>query len=73
MLSSLLGSISHSHLMNADYFVSKVQEINLKYKVLVSFDVDSHFTNVPVEETLSFLRIHLQTNPLNLPFSIYIF
>ena len=73
LLSPLLGSISHSHLINSDDFVSKVRGINLKDKILVSFDVDSLFTNVPVEETLSFLRNHLQTNPLNLPFSIDIF
>ena len=73
MLSPLLGSISHSHLINSDDFVSKVRGINLKDKVLVSLDVDSLFTNVPVEETLSFLRNHLQTNPLNLTFSIDIF
>ena len=63
----------HSHLINSDDFVSNVRDINFKDKVFVSFDVDSLFTNVPVEETLSFLRNHLQTNPLNLPFSIDIF
>ena len=73
LLSPLLGSISHSHLINYDEFVSKIRGITLKDKILVSFDVDPLFTNVPVEETLSFFSNHLQTNPLNVPFSIDIF
>ena len=75
LLSPLLGSISHSHLINFDDFVSKVREINLKDKVLVSFDVESLFTNVPVEETLSFLCI-ITFKPIlsiNLPLSIDIY
>ena len=35
---------------------------------MVSFNVDSLFTNVPVDETLEFLQNHLSVNNQSLPF-----
>ena len=70
LLSPLLGTISNSHLINSDDFVDKTRKVNLVGKKLVSFDVNSLFTNVPVEETLLFLQNHLQDNPIDMPFSL---
>ena len=39
---------------------------------MVSFDVDSLFTNVPVDETVEFLQNHLSVNHLDLPFSNHV-
>lgn len=43
------GKISTTHLKNSSYLLTKVQDINTSGKILVSFDVKSLFTSVPVD------------------------
>ena len=51
-LSSALGQISNTHLNNSSDLKERIEEVNMKNKVIVSFDVKALFTNVPVEGTL---------------------
>ena len=37
---------------------------------MVSFDVSSLFTNVPIEDTLDFLKNYLQSHTVDMPFNI---
>ena len=41
-------------LLNTDNFVEKIRNVHLRNKIMVSFDVRSLFTNVPIEDTLDF-------------------
>ena len=36
---------------------------------MVSFDVSSLFTNVPIEDTLDFLKNYLQSHTVDMPFN----
>ena len=47
---------------------SSSEDINLQDKTVVSFDVDSLFTRVPVNEVVDFLREKVNTFDLELPF-----
>ena len=64
-----LGKISDSHLQNSDDFVDRCRILNLTGKLL-SLDVDSLFTKVPVRETLNFLCRKLPDNSLDIPMEI---
>ena len=70
LLSPLLGRISGSHLVNSEDFIKKVKSVKLDNKIMLSFDVDSLFTNVPIDTTIAFLRRYLSNNSLELPFSV---
>ena len=59
LLSPFLGKFSHSHLLNSLDFKNRLQEFatnNSLYNLtMVSFDVTSLFTNVPLQDVLDFL------------------
>ena len=55
-LTPLLNLISGSHINNTDDFLSKVKNIDLYNKKVVSFDVVSLFTNVPVTDAINYLK-----------------
>ena len=61
MLSPLIGTISDSHIKNNVDFISKLNSNipNYEYK-LVSFDVTSLFTKVPINYLLEFLKPELE-------------
>ena len=69
-LSKALGKISNSHIENNQDFIQKVKGISTHGKKLVSFDVNSLFTKVPIEETLIFLERKLPTLDLDLPIPV---
>ena len=73
LLNPLLGNISGSHLINSEHFIDKIRNVNFNNKIMVSFDVASLFTNVPIEETLIFLDQYLECNDLDLPFTNQVF
>lgn len=58
-LSSLVGTISDSHLRNSEDFVSRISNIDLSSTILVSYDVVSLFTNVPVNVCLQWLENYI--------------
>ena len=66
-LAKALGKISNSHIENNTDFIQKVKNISTFGKKLVSFDVNSLFTKVPIEETLTFLERKLPDLNLDLP------
>ena len=72
LLKPLLGTISGSHIINSTDFVEKIRGIDLTDKVMVSFDVDSLFTNAPIDETSIFLEDFLPRSGVQLPFSVEI-
>jgi hypothetical protein len=61
--SPLVGN-TDSFVKNSEHFIKSIQDINLQSEeCLVSFDVVSIFTNVPVEELLQVIRNRLSTDP----------
>ena len=51
-LSTALNSISGCHLTNTTDMMDKIRPIRMRCKKLVSFDVKSLFTNVPIDEAV---------------------
>ena len=52
-LTSALGKISDSHLKNSTDLMRKLREVNFSEKQIVSFDVKSLFTNVPINGAIN--------------------
>ena len=48
-------------------FVDRIRNVNLTDKIMVSFDVESLFTKVPVNECIEFLRNNIDNLNLELP------
>ena len=69
ILKQLNGKISSSYLLNTDNFVEKIRNVDLRNKIMVSFDVSSLFTNVPIEDTFDFLKNYLQSHTEDMPFN----
>ena len=71
-LEPMVGKISDSHVLNAMDFKEKVKNLSITGRLL-SLDVNSLFTKVPVDETIDFIRRKLPLMDLDLPFSNEIF
>ena len=69
ILKQLNGKISSSYVLNTDNFVEKIRNVDLRNKIMVSFDISSFFTNVPIEDTLDFLKNYLQSHTVDMPFN----
>ena len=55
-LQPLIGK-SESHITNSTDFIQKIQKIRLRpTDLLVSFDVESLFTQVPIKDTLNIIK-----------------
>ena len=66
-LTPCLNKISNSHIVNTVDFINKLNNENLNNKTMVSFDVDSLFTSVPVQECIDLLSNELPHLNLDLP------
>ena len=73
ILKELNGTISDSYISNTDDFLNKVKNVDLHNKTMVSFDVNSLFTNVPLDDTREFLKYHLRNIYLDMPFNLMSF
>jgi hypothetical protein len=63
ILSPLIGNTDF-FMENSEHFIKLIQDINLQNKdYLVSSDIVSLFTNVPMEEVLQVIRNILSTDP----------
>ena len=68
LLQPLVGNISNSHITNSVEFVTKAKDISINQNCrLVSFDVRSLFTCVPVMDLLDFLNIELNKYVFSIP------
>ena len=68
LLSPLIGTISSSNIKNNVDLVHKLNTINITYDFsLISFDVTSLFTRVPVNDLLDFLRGELPKHNFSIP------
>ena len=66
LLKSLVGQSEH-HIKNSKQFIDIIKTIKLEETdILVSFDVESLFTKVPLAETLVLLRPHFDPPVINL-------
>ena len=73
ILSPLLGTISDSHIKNGLDICDKLTTININSETrLVSFDVVSLFTKVPIDDLLNFLNEHLKQCNLGHPTHVII-
>ena len=73
LLQPLVGSISKSHIVNSLDFVDKIRNRKIKdNEIMVSFDVTSLFTCVPVADVLQFLSTELCRYTFTLPNGIII-
>ena len=60
MLNPLIGTISNSHIKNNTDLVDRLNDVSVPYEFkLVSFDVTSLFTKVPLFDLLNFLSHEL--------------
>ena len=64
LLSPLVGTISTSHIRNSCDLVEKLKSVRQSNFQLISFDVNSLFTKVPVHDLLEFLREILENYDL---------
>lgn len=72
-LSGYLGTISSSYIKNSEDFVSRVKNVDLTGKKMLSFDVTSLFTNVPLDEVVRLLEVHMREKGIVLPLGNVIF
>ena len=72
-LTPCLNRISNSHIVNTVDFINKLHNVNLNNKIMISFDVDSLFTSVPVQECIDLLSNELSRLNLDLPVSNSVF
>ena len=68
LLTPLVGNISNSHIKNNSDLTLKLNENYPNYKFkLVSFNVTSLFTKVPIEDLLFYLKPELEKRMETLP------
>ena len=68
LLQPLVGTISTSHVENNLDFINKLKgKVPQKDEIMISFDVKSLFTCVPVDDVLEFLNCELSRHVLSLP------
>ena len=66
IMQPLVGNTEH-HIKNSAHFVKLLKDIKLKeHDLLVSFDVESLFTMVPINDTLKLLMNHFSSEILEL-------
>ena len=70
ILNPLIGTISDAHIKNNVDLLNKLNNVQLNSNVkLISFDVVSLFTKVPIDDMLDYLSEFLDTAEIELPFS----
>lgn len=71
-LKPLIGTISTSHIINTEHFLQKIRPYQLSNYNIVSFDVTSLFTNVPIDYTLMLLEQYIIQHNIKftIPFDI---
>jgi hypothetical protein len=70
LLSPLLGSFSNSHLKHSSDLIDRLKSFNPAGHKLISFDVESLFTNVPLDVVLDFLQRKLLNSNHDFPLPI---
>ncbi len=73
ILTPYVGNISNSNIKNNVDLIEKLNNIDVNYEFkMVSFDVTSLFTKVPVDDLIDYLSDTLNDNDLPLPKDIVI-
>ena len=74
ILTPYLGTFSGSHLKNTDDFMGRLREFSrnnsMTHVRMISFDVTSLFTNVPLDDVLDFIRRKCQDKCIELPIPV---
>ena len=73
-LSPLVGSFSSAHIKNSCDFINKIRNMNFSNGKMMSFDVDSLFTKVPINDVLDFLARKLPNCGIDLgmPYEVFL-
>ena len=69
-LSPFIGLVSQSHLKHSLDFLDTFKEVNSNFNNIVSFDVVSLFTNVPLDKVLDFIRAKGEEEIYNFPIPV---
>lgn len=72
-LSKHIGCISTSNVINSVDFIDRIGNLNMQGKKMVSFDVVSLFTNVPIDLTLDLFSRYCKENKICLPLGNNVF
>jgi predicted GIY-YIG superfamily endonuclease len=67
ILSLSLGKISPSHLKNSSDLLEKIGTLETTNLKLISFDITSLYTNVPINTTIEWLDEYYENNPSPIP------
>ena len=67
ILTPLLGTISPSHIRHSGHLLEQIRNIDTNNMSLASLDVESLYTNIPVDKCLDALRDHLKKTKPTLP------
>lgn len=70
LLTPFLGRFSNSHILHSEDFIGKIRALNFHNVKMLSLDVVSLFTNVPVEDVLLFLENKLSDFQDQLPLPV---
>ena len=70
ILTPLLGTISPSHIRHSGHLLEQIRNINTNDMLLASLDVESLYTNIPVDKCLEALRDHLKKTKPTLPIPV---
>ena len=70
LLSCLLGTISDAHIKDSGSLLNKLTDIDMNNKYLVSVDIKSLYTNIPVDRCIERLHNHLRKSNTKIPLPI---
>ena len=70
ILSPLVGLVSDAHLKHSSDFLDSLSNVNGNFDCMVSFDVVSLFTNIPLEKVLDFIKLKGEEEVYNFPLPV---
>ena len=70
LLTPVKNKLCKHNVKDSFEFVERIRELDLTHKKMLSFDVSSLFTNVPLYETIEFLCQEISVNEPSFPIPV---